>query len=57
MFKRSKETKNKTKTLETSIIFKVNNINKETRTSVASIVNFEHISHFIVLLLLLNSNK
>ena len=39
-----------------SNIFKVNN--KDTRTTpVTSIVNFEHISHFILLLLLLNSNK
>ena len=39
-----------------SNIFKVNN--KDTRTtSGASVVNFEHISHFILLLLLLNSNK
>ena len=40
-------------TRKASFIFKVNN--KDTRRSVAS--NFEHISHFILLLLLLNSNK
>ena len=39
-----------------SNIFKVNN--KDSRAiSEASTVNFEHISHFILLLLLLNSNK
>ena len=38
-----------------SNMFKVSNI--DTRTFLASIVNFEHISHFILLLLLLNSNK
>ena len=36
-------------------IFKVNT--KDTRTSGASIANFEHISKFILLLILLNSNK
>ena len=40
-----------------SNIFKVNNNNKDTSTmSVASIVNFEHILQFI-LMLLINSNK
>ena len=39
-----------------SNIFKVKN--KYTRTTNdASIINFEHISHFILLLLLLHSNK
>ena len=39
-----------------SNMFTVNN--KDTRTmSVTTIVNFEHISHFILLLLLLDSNK
>ena len=39
-----------------SNIFKVNN--KGTRsTSEASIVKFKHIAHFILLLMLLNSNK
>ena len=39
-----------------SNVFKVNN--KDTRIIyVASLVNFEHILHFIILLLLLNSNK
>ena len=39
-----------------SNIFKVNN--KDTRTTTgASIVNFEHIYPFILLLLLVNSNK
>ena len=39
-----------------SNIFKVNN--KDSRAiSGASTVNFEHISHFILPLLLLNSNK
>ena len=42
-------------TRNVSNIFKFNN--KDTRTSFASIVNFEHISHFILLLLVLNSNK
>ena len=37
-------------------MFKVNN--KDTRTtSGTSIVNFEHILHFILLLILLNLNK
>ena len=55
MFKVSK----KRTTLEQcvkSILFTVNN--KDTRTmSGVSIVNFEHISHFILLLILPNSNK
>ena len=40
-------------------MFKLSQVNnKDTRTtSVASIVNFKHISYFILLLLLLNSNK
>ena len=38
-----------------SNVFKVNN--RDTRTYVASIVNFERISHFILLLLLHDSNK
>ena len=42
-------------TRNVSNMFKFNNTN--TRTSFASIVNFEHISHFILLLLVLNSNK
>ena len=49
MFKGSKKN-------NVSDIFKVNN--KDTRTtSGASIVNFEHVPHFILLILLLNSNK
>ena len=39
-------------------MFKLSQVNnKDTRTSVASIVNFKHTSYFILLLLLLNSNK
>ena len=49
MFKGSKKN-------NVSDTFKVNN--KDTRTtSGASIVNFEHVPHFILLILLLNSNK
>ena len=48
-------TKKKKNTKNVSSISKVNM--KDTRTSVASIVNSEHILHFILLLLLLNSNK
>ena len=45
-----------TKKHNVSNIFKVNN--KDTRTtSGASVVNFEHISHFTLQLILLNSNK
>ena len=45
----------KKNTKNVSSISKVNM--KDTRTSVASIVNSDHILHFILLLLLLNSNK
>ena len=49
MFKGSKKN-------NVSDIFKVNN--KDTRTtSGASNVNFEHVPYFILLILLLNSNK
>ena len=57
----SKAAKNKTKqnkkkqTRNVSFIFNVNN--KDTRMTAASIVNFEHILHFILLLLLLTLNK
>ena len=52
MFKVSKKTKkNRNKTLEQGVY-------KHTRTtSGASTVNFERVSHFILLLLLFNSNK
>ena len=59
MFKSSKK-QNKTKqkkkqTRNVSFIFNVNN--KDTRMTAASIVNFEHILHFILLILLLTLNK